>query len=217
MRLLAVPEEQRLADSPATCRHFAHPPRFQFLHSLQNTAIVGGSSYFVDTYHIAALIKVAHPAAYATLCTAPMTFEYHNGGHHTRWTRPTIELSPIDATAIEAVNYSPPFQGPLLVAPSADDPDALLRLHDALALFAALADDPANQYHVQLEPGDCVVFDNRRVLHARTAFEFVDQRDGAAAPEEKGRWLKGAYMNGDEVASRWRVLEEKRIVKGGLL
>lgn len=201
---------------PPSSRHFAHPPRYQFLHSLQNTAIVGGSSYFVDTYHIASILHASHPEAYATLCSSPMTFEYHNGGHHTRWTRPTIELSPIDPSAIEAVNYSPPFQGPLLVSPSAD-PDALLQLHDALSLFAALADDPANQYHVQLEPGDCVIFDNRRVLHARTAFEFVDQDGAAGGAAESGRWLKGAYMNGDEVASRWRVLEEKRAVKGGLL
>lgn len=119
---------------------------------------------------------------------------------------------------IHAVNYSPPFQGPLpLPSPTAAG-DPLGELHAALGLFAALADDPKNQFHIQLQPGDCVLFDNRRVLHARTAFEFVD-RKGAGGVEgqggERGRWLKGAYMDGDELGSRWRVLEEKR--KGGEL
>ena len=186
---------------------------------MQNTSIVGGSSYFVDTYHIASILRSSHPEEYATLCESPMVFEYHSDHHHTRWTRPTIELSPLDASVIEAVNYSPPFQGPLLVSSPAADPDALLKLHSALSLFATLADDPLNQYHVQLEPGDCVIFDNRRVLHARTAFEFVDRADGDGDGDgaERGRWLKGAYMDGDEVASRWRVLEGKRLTHGKLL
>ncbi|KAM0753301.1 Clavaminate synthase-like protein [Meredithblackwellia eburnea MCA 4105] len=214
--------------------HFDHPPRWQFLHSLQNTAIVGGSSYFVDTYHIAQLIKQSHPEAYETLCTAPVTFEYENGGQHTRWIRPTIEVDPLNPEVLLAVNYSPPFQGPFHLPslsksatsspspmgssspnPDGDATSQLLKLHSALALFADLAGSAENQYHVQLEPGDCVIFDNRRVLHARTAFEFVDHQAGGAGSkgkegEERGRWLKGAYMDGDELSSRWRVLEAKR-------
>lgn len=66
--------------------------------------------------------------------------------------------------------------------------------------------DPRYRYEVQLQAGDCVVFDNRRVLHARTAFEFGEGEEGG----ERGRWLKGAYCDGDEVWSRWRVLEAER-------
>lgn len=78
-------------------------------------------------------------------------------------------------------------------------------------MFANLAGRKENQFEIQLEPGDCVVFDNRRVLHARTGFVFVEDGGGVGGKGEKerGRWLKGAYMDGDEVWSRWRGLEEE--------
>jgi hypothetical protein len=50
-----------------------------------------------------------------------------------------------------------------------------------------------------MNEGDCVIFDNRRVLHARRAFDA-----------SKGeRWLKGAYVDGDVFFSRVRVLEDR--------
>lgn len=191
--------------------HFESPPRYQFLHSLLNGSIEGGASYFVDSFHIVSLLRASHPEAYETLCTIPVLFEYDNGGHHTRWERPTIELSP--SGSIHAVNYSPPFQGPLpLSLPSASSSDAatetrLASLHSALSLFASLCDLASNQFSFQLSPGQVVLFDNRRVLHARTAFKFKEGNEGGG---ERGRWLKGAYMDGDEVWSRWRGLEKKR-------
>lgn len=44
-----------------------------------------------------------------------------------------------------------------------------------------------------------MIFDNRRVLHARRAFDA-----------SKGeRWLKGAYVDDDVFFSKLRVLEER--------
>jgi len=67
--------------------------------------------------------------------------------------------------------------------------------------WTALCEEPGNRWEVQLEPGDCIAFDNRRVLHAREGFTLGQGGE---------RWLKGAYCDGDEVRSRWRVLEKKR-------
>ncbi|GAA6011920.1 hypothetical protein JCM11491_000103 [Sporobolomyces phaffii] len=208
--------------------HFDHPPRYQFLHSLVNSHVVGGESYFVDAYALADELRVTQPAQFHTLATEPVQFEYRNGPHWTRFQRPTFELVAGSTHSLHAVNYSPPFQGALPLervnrarGPSgaavvtSDDTDRLLELHDALGAFARLCDDADNRWRFrhQLEPGECVVFDNRRVLHARTAFEFMTPSAAAAdaAAGEKvegettGRWLKGAYMDGDEVWSRWRV------------
>ncbi|BGP16708.1 hypothetical protein JCM10213_009125 [Rhodosporidiobolus nylandii] len=205
--------------------HFDSPPRYQFLHSLQNSHVVGGLSYFVDAFALAAHLAQHSPSAFHTLCTEPVLFEYRNGGQHTRFSRPTFELEHGSAQSLHAVNYSPPFQGPLPLSqvsrssdPSSDvesaDTERLAGLHDALSQFAALCDGSSPpgsgpeaaaketwRWEHQLEPGECVIFDNRRVLHARTGFEFTGE--GAAA----GRWLKGAYMDGDEVRSRLRVLK----------
>jgi gamma-butyrobetaine dioxygenase len=46
-----------------------------------------------------------------------------------------------------------------------------------------------------MEPGECVIFDNRRILHARTAFAGGE------------RWLRGAYLDDDPYLSKMRVLE----------
>jgi alpha-ketoglutarate-dependent taurine dioxygenase len=128
-------------------------------------------------------------------------------------------LVPDSHHTLKAVNYSPPFQGNLPLerlrrndhdgTVASDDTERLLELHEALGEFAKLCDDKEGRwrYTHQLEPGECVIFDNRRVLHARTAFEFTDGE--GVEGEEKGRWLKGAYMDGDEVWSRWRVEQEK--------
>lgn len=177
----------------------------------------------MDAFRVAQILRESHPEEYQVLCDEPVQFEYNNGGQHTRWSRPTIELAPARPGEedlerdVWAVNYSPPFQGNLAIPLGTTSPATLLSashrmhsLHAALRLFAFLCDSPALQYHVQLQPGDCAVFDNRRVLHARTAFEFTDEQ--AQPGEERGRWLKGAYADGDEVWSRWRVGEAKRRV-----
>ena len=61
-----------------------------------------------------------------------------------------------------------------------------------------------------LREGDAVLFDNRRVLHARTA--FTDPAEGKAAAsmdDMTSRWLKGCYLEADAVLDRGRVLRER--------
>lgn len=118
---------------------------------------------------------------------------------------------------VKRVNYSPPFQAPLAPAALADlgfaglgpfgplSRDRFAALHAALRKFAALVEAPEALFEHRLEEGECVVFDNRRVLHARRAFDA-----------SKGeRWLKGAYVDDDVFYSRWRVLAEKAAGRAG--
>ncbi|GAA5990846.1 hypothetical protein JCM5350_005138 [Sporobolomyces pararoseus] len=204
--------------------HFDHPPRYQFLHSLLNSQIKGGESYFVDSFALAKHLYETSPSTFQTLCSEPVQFEYKNGPHWTRFGRPTFELLPNSQHSLKAVNYSPPFQGNFVLdrldrdlkkgITTSDDTDRLEELQESLKEFAKLCDDEEGKWRFshQLEPGECVIFDNRRVLHARTAFEFIETE--ASKEEqgegERGRWLKGAYMDGDEVWSRWRVEQEKQ-------
>ena len=53
-----------------------------------------------------------------------------------------------------------------------------------------------------------MLFDNRRVLHARTAFHEKESSE----KEEDGvpnRWLKGCYLEADALVDRVRVLRRK--------
>ena len=57
--------------------------------------------------------------------------------------------------------------------------------------------EPRFEMRLRLEPGQMLTFDNRRVLHGRTAFD----------PNSGPRHLQGTYLDRDLVLSRLRVLE----------
>jgi len=52
-----------------------------------------------------------------------------------------------------------------------------------------------------------VIFDNRRVLHARTAFK-EKEGEGAGKDGEPNRWLKGCYFEADALLDRARMLRK---------
>ena len=195
--------------TPFSHRYFECPPRFQILHCLRNR-VHGGTSLFVDAFATAEALRATHPADFALLATMPVTFQYINDARHLHHARPTITLEPSAPSVggsnrkeprVTAVSYSPPFQAPL----PRDTPH---KFYDALGRFAALVEAPASVYAHQLGEGDAVVFDNRRILHGRTAFE--DRlANGDEADGEPNRWLKGCYFEGDAMASHGRVLRAR--------
>lgn len=150
---------------------------------------------FVDTFHAASILRRSHPSDFETLATTPVPFHYINDGHHLHYEHPTLEVSS-DGTVTQ-VNYSPPFQAPLLLSTP-------LSFYTALGRFAELLDDPAHRYTYTLQEGDAVIFENRRVLHARTAFR--DIADDGGSDGETNRWLKGCYFDPDTMWDRGRML-----------
>ncbi len=166
-------------------------------------------SLFVDAFAAAETLRATHSADFSRLVTTPVPFQYINDARHLHYARPSITLDPsggILEPRVTAVSYSPPFQAPL----PRNTPQ---EFYDALARFAALVEAPAAVYAHQLSEGEVVVFDNRRLLHARTAFEtrrFGSVGDrGASASGEPSRWLKGCYFEGDAMASHGRMLRER--------
>lgn len=172
-------------------------PHLQFLHSLRARA-PGGESMFSDSFHAAETIRSENPEFFKALCTFPVTFHYFNAGQAYRQIRTTIELvDPTDLSSpIKLLNWSPPFQGPF--TSHIGSGDQLKVFHAATQRFDELISARENMYEYRMAEGECVIFDNRRVLHARRAF-------GA---EEGERWMKGAYLDRDVYASKLRVLDE---------
>jgi len=187
--------------------YFEHPPRFQLLHCLRNR-VVGGTSIFVDALHAATTLQVTNPDAFDILASTPVAFHYINDGHHLHRSHPTIELeAPVVTSAphqrqINHINYSPPFQAPLSLSTTPPT------FYPALAEYASLLNDPELTYKYTLKEGDAVLFDNRRVLHARTAFNDVENQDGTDEGEAN-RWLKGCYIEADALFDRGRVLRAR--------
>ncbi|GAB5585988.1 hypothetical protein Unana1_00888 [Umbelopsis nana] len=176
--------------------YFEAPPGLQLLHSLKNS-VTGGSSIFVDSFKAVEIMKKEHPEDYTALKEIPVTFHYVNDGHHMYYRRPTIVNDKFQEGGSWGmhVNYAPPFQGPLDI----DDPKDAKRFYRAFQTFADIVEDQNLRFELTLQPGELVIFANRRVLHGRTAFD----------PTSGDRHLKGTYLELDVFKDKFRVLSEK--------
>ncbi|MFB9888019.1 gamma-butyrobetaine dioxygenase [Balneatrix alpica] len=166
-------------------------PGLQFLHCLANDA-EGGESILVDGFRIAEHMREHYPDEFAALSSLPM--EFHNKDRHSdyRFSAPALQLN--RAGQVVEVRLANFLRGPL------DLPaDQVLRHYRAYRTFIALTREPVFQFFYRLSPGDLLVFDNRRVLHARRAFDLRQGR----------RHLQGCYVDRDELLSRIRVLERQ--------
>jgi gamma-butyrobetaine dioxygenase len=192
--VMAVPEATNLAftDQPIT-PHTDNPyrdpvPTLQLLHCLANEAD-GGDSGLVDGFAVAAGLRAADPVAFELLTRTPVTFRYRADGVDLAATAPLIGL---DARGrIRAIRYNNRSTQPVRLR--ADEVPAF---YAAYRRFAVALADPAWQLNLRLAPGDCLIFDNTRLLHARTGFSGAGRRH-----------LQGCYADVDAAESQWRVLD----------
>lgn len=160
------------------------------LHCLRNR-VQGGTSIFVDAFHSAQKLSTQ---SFDILSRTPVPYHYINDGHHLHHSHPIISLSRFHRR-VEHINYSPPFQAPLPI----DTPD---EFYSALEEFVGLLDNKKHRFEHTLREGEAVVFDNRRILHARTEFHEVEQTLNGAT----SRWLKGCYLEADDILDLHRRL-----------
>jgi gamma-butyrobetaine dioxygenase len=179
-----------LAIGPHTDNPYRDPvPTVQMLHCLVNVA-EGGDSALVDGFAAAGLLRADEPEAFAILSSTPVTFRYSDGDTELRATKPMIGVNAHGR--IREVRFNNRSIQPL--RPGQRLADAIA-FYDAYRAFARLLARPELNLTFRLNPGECVVFDNTRILHARTAFT----RSG-------GRHLQGCYADLDGVESSLAVL-----------
>lgn len=159
----------------------------------------GGESYFVDAFAAASDYQKDHPDKAKLLQQHKLVFEYHNDGHHME---NSSYIFPDTLTRLRSViSWSPPFQGARRVRGGPTDEKFL----DAVALWETYLAQDARRLEFKMEEGDLVLFDNRRVLHARRAFRNWTNKERqhmgleTQAIEDPQRWLKGCYLDGDTV------------------
>ncbi len=166
------------------------PPGYQFLHCLTNEA-EGGQSVLVDGFRVAEELRKTDPELFDLLIQVPLDFHFRDPENDIRYRAPAITLGP-DGSVVE-VRFSIAVMGTL------DVPGHLMRsVYRAHRRFAELLRDPRFEVRFRLNPGDMMVFDNRRVLHGRTAFNAATGH----------RRLRGIYVDYDVVDSRIRVLQQ---------
>ena len=179
------------AIGPHTDNPYRDPaPTVQLLHCLR-AAGQGGETGLVDGFAAAAELRAADAESFATLAITPVPFGYADKQAELRASLPLIQLSP--GGRVRGVRFNNRSMRPL----RRPYPE-VTAFYAAYRRWAELLARPERQLNLRLAPGDCLVVDNTRVLHARTAFSM-----SAGSP---GRHLQGCYADLDGLASTLAVL-----------
>jgi len=159
-------------------------PTIQILHCLKNST-KGGDSKVVDGFNAALRLKKENKRYFNLLSKYCSRFEFKRKKNaHLKSRFPMIALSPDgELTAVHFNNRS--------IAPITDVPyNDMTNYYKAYRKFSSIIDDPAMALTFKLNPGECFIVDNTRVLHARTAYSG-----------KGSRWLQGCYVDKDGLLS----------------
>lgn len=192
--------------------YMTNPPGYQLLHCLQNSCS-GGESRFADAFLAATRLRWDNKRHYRQLTRYPVEWIYENDGQSYIQRRHTFQkVQPFignvensrrrhqrkanqdDDADLAYVNWSPPFQGRLYH--QQEYPERTKEFVQAMKNFDRILNDDAMVYELKMEEGTCAIFENRRVVHARNAFQIEDGE----------RWLRGAYVDEDAFWSKCRVI-----------
>jgi gamma-butyrobetaine dioxygenase len=165
------------------------PPMIQVLHCMDNSC-AGGESLFSDGERVGRLLwPFVTRHRMAPLAEHHVPYQYGKHGYHYFSSRYVLDGN---TSGFQNVYWSPPFQGRYL-SPVKD----IRQWIEPASIFASLINDKDAIHEHKMEAGDCVLFDNLRVLHGRNAFDVEGVEGGGGA-----RWLRGAYIAAEDFLSR---------------
>ncbi|KAK6440702.1 hypothetical protein LTR95_003061 [Oleoguttula sp. CCFEE 5521] len=169
--------------------------------------------YYHHTHPVVSLepLRFVDPSEPSSAVRFPdmQQFAHAAGRPKTAWVRE--EFNANLPSYIKSVAWSPPFQAPFATtAFSHVHPDTVQALEQgfgawrrAARAFDAVLHQEKGIHERMMKPGECVLFDNTRIVHARKAFVPGD--------EGSERWLRGAYVDRDPYESRLKVLLKKEM------
>lgn len=167
-------------------------PTIQVLYCLESSA-AGGENMVVDGFRAALRLRAENPEWFDVLSRYCAKFEYAGeDGVILRSRRPMIELAP-DGELI-AVRFNNRSAAAITDVPF----DDMAAYYAAYRRLGEIIDDPAMEVTFRLEPGECFVVDNTRVLHARKAYSGTGTR-----------WLQGCYADKDGLLSTLAALQSE--------
>ena len=162
-------------------------PTIQILHCLKSST-KGGDSKVVDGFSAALRLKKENKKYFNLLTKYCSHFEFKGKKNvHLKSRFPMIVLSP--DKKLTAVHFNNRSIAAIRDVPFHD----MLNYYKAYRKFSNIIDDPKMAVTFKLNPGDCFIVDNTRVLHARTAYSG-----------KGSRWLQGCYADKDGLLSSIR-------------
>ncbi len=151
----------------------------------------GGETGLVDGFAAAAELRATDRETFDLMAGIPVPFGYQDKSTELRASQPLIQLDP--RGRIRGVRFNNRSARPLR-GPYAE----VVAFYSAYRRWAGLLARPERQLNLRLAPGDCLILDNTRVMHARTAFSVTG-----------GRHLQGCYADLDGLASTLAVLQRE--------
>eukprot|EP00903_Cladosiphon_okamuranus_P011635 g10944.t1 len=216
--------------------YYESPPGLQFLHCLEfDAGVKGGATTLLDAFAAAEHFRDHFQDKFEVLSRIPATFEKARtaapridgedrnlqalSGAQMRHQRPVFQVS---ATGeLLAVTWAPMFEGVLMC--SAKD---MASYHSAHSEFLRLIEEgpyaESHTLHTRLQPGQCLLFNNRRMLHGREAFSSsspsseieMETETETETETSHRRRLQGCYVNADDAMSRLCSLHVGRYPRG---
>lgn len=157
----------------------------QFIYCVKHKAI-GGESLLVDGFRAARDFRQHYPDFFQILADTPVKFWLLDHKHKYFFCN-TASIFELDLSGnVSTVRFSQRNCRPHLPFEQVDI------FYQAYSKFFHYLKNPDYQYHFRLKPRDCLLFQNFRVLHGRTAF---DSTTGS-------RKLKSGYLDWDFFSGR---------------
>lgn len=189
--------------------YYESPPGLQYLHCVEfGDSVEGGELVLLDGFEAANHFRKEYPEMFEVLCRVPATFHKvrKDATHDPNEDRNRTALEParmvyqrphfqVDSNSnILGVFWGPMFEGALLCSP-----EDVVPYYEAYRAFQGVLEGSqfAKDHTVvkRLKPGECVVFNNRRMLHGRRSYSG------------KGvRLMQGCYVNIDDFMNKLSIL-----------
>lgn len=165
-------------------------PSIQVSYCLESSA-AGGENMVVDGFRAIEQLRRENPEGFKVLSKYCARFEYAGDAQVAlRSKRPMIELAP-DGQLV-GIRFNNRSTAAITDVPF-DDMDSY---YPAYRRLGEIIDDPAMEVTFRLNPGECFIADNTRILHARKGYS------GAGT-----RWLQGCYADKDGLLSKLASLD----------
>ncbi|WP_343561411.1 TauD/TfdA family dioxygenase [Kiloniella sp. b19] len=162
-------------------------PGVQYLHCRRNS-VDGGYSIFMDGAAAAEDFRISNPEDFKILSEVDIPFFKEHDDHDMRAIQRVIELD--EHGAVSGLSYSQHLLDVIDL-----DQKFLDSYYPAFFRFGKALQNPKYVMRFRLNAGECIVFDNHRILHGREAF----------TAESGERHLRGTYTDRGEMRSLYRV------------
>lgn len=176
--------------------YYEYCPGVNMLHCLEQTQSKGGENLLCDSHYVALYMKEKHPEEFKLLTNTDIEWcdiGMEDGNEFYKLYRSPVLVLDKQGEIIR-VNFSVPQRGNYFPGPI----EQVEPWYAAWALFLILNHKFSAKF--KTKAGDILTFDNIRLLHGRNAYEDSSSNI---------RKLVGAYVDWDEIYSRWRCLKVK--------